>query len=293
MTEGPTPDADKAGILGSPAPAIGLHDWFATPPGRYLLAWERERLDALVADVFGYHALQLGMPALDALRTNRMPHRWRATANPVDVVAPDPIDEPAPPDAAQPAALALVADFTALPFPENSIDLVVLPHTLELSDDPHAALREVHRVLVPEGKLVVCGLNPASLWGLRQWRSRFWGRRYLPEAGEFIGERRLRDWLRLLNFELEASTYGCWRPAVRSQPWLERTAWMDGLGARWWPIFGAAYCLVAAKRVHGMRLLTPWKARAARSPATAPVSIAGRAIPMRSAGQEDPENKTP
>ncbi|HRM92495.1 MAG TPA: SAM-dependent methyltransferase, partial [Alicycliphilus sp.] len=55
-----------------------LHHWFGTPPGRYLLAWEQERYDELVADIFGYHALQLGMPGLQALRANRMPHRWLA-----------------------------------------------------------------------------------------------------------------------------------------------------------------------------------------------------------------------
>ena len=40
---------------------IGLHDWFETPPGRYLLAWEQAQFDQAVADMFGYHALQLGL----------------------------------------------------------------------------------------------------------------------------------------------------------------------------------------------------------------------------------------
>ena len=58
---------------------IGLHDWLQTPAGRYLLDWERARLDAAVVDIFGYHALQLGVPELDGLQANRMPHRWLAT----------------------------------------------------------------------------------------------------------------------------------------------------------------------------------------------------------------------
>ena len=61
---------------------ISLHEWFETPPGRYLLAWERARFDRAVADIFGYHALQLGLPELDALAANRMPHRWLATGEP-------------------------------------------------------------------------------------------------------------------------------------------------------------------------------------------------------------------
>ena len=48
------------------------------PAGRYLLDWEQTALDRVVTDLFGFHALQLGLPSLQGLRTNRMPHRWLA-----------------------------------------------------------------------------------------------------------------------------------------------------------------------------------------------------------------------
>ena len=177
--------------------------------------------------------------------------------------------------------VGVITDFSALPFAEHSLDLVVLPHSLELSPDPHATLREVERVLVPEGKVVISCFNPASLWGLHQLRARLtrrmgFGELFLPEAGEFLGQRRLRDWLRLLSFEVESARFGCYRPAVRSDRLLARFAWMDRAGARWWPIFGAVYFLVAVKRVRGMRLLgAAWKA--APQLANAPVSIANKA----------------
>ncbi len=264
-----------------------MHEWFQTPPGRYLLEWERAQVEQAVADVFGYHAVQLGMADLDALQTNRMPHRWLALDAPGcaatggalaegDLQAEAPEGAPgANPVVPRPM---LMTDFAALPFPAASLDLVVLPHTLELNADPHATLREVERVLVPEGRVVICGLNPASLWGLRQRRAHLcrrlgFGELYLPDAGEFIGYWRLRDWLRLLSFEVESSRFGCYRPAARSERWLRRFEWMDRAGERWWPIFGAAYFIVAVKRVHGMRLLTPaWKPAKALS--NAPVSVA-------------------
>ncbi|MGI9135002.1 MAG: SAM-dependent methyltransferase, partial [Rhodoferax sp.] len=56
----------------------GLHDWLQTPAGRYLLQWQCTQVDAAVADIFGYHALQLGVPTMPALHANRMPHRWLA-----------------------------------------------------------------------------------------------------------------------------------------------------------------------------------------------------------------------
>lgn len=246
-----------------------MQPWFDTPPGRYLQAWEQAAFDEAVADIFGYHALQLGQGTIDALRANRMPHRWLGLEP----------GEPAPGD--RPADLR--CDLHALPFDAASLDLVALPHSLELSVDPHATLREVERVLVPEGKVVICGFNPTSLWGLRQRRAHLWrrlglGELYLPEAGEFIGWRRLRDWLRLLNFEVEAGHFGCWRPALSTEQWLQRFDWMDTAGRRWWPIFGAAYFLVAVKRVRGARLIgATWKGRAKIAAAPVPLANRGRA----------------
>ena len=243
---------------------IELGAWLTTPPGRYLLAWVQDQLDQAVTDAFGFHALQLGLPELDGLRANRMPHRWVAHDS---LVVPESLPLPPPRDGLStlPAdmTVALYCEFDALPFPDQSVDLVVLPHSLELARDPHHTLREVDRVLVPEGRLVIAGFNPTSLWGLRQRAGRVqqglgWGHGdslYLPRAGEFIGYRRLRDWLRLLGFEVESGRFGAYRPALRSQAWLDRFAWMDRLGDRWWPVLGAVYFVVAVKRVRGMRLV--------------------------------------
>ncbi len=269
---------------------IGLTDWLKTPPGGYLLRWERAHFDQAVSDIFGYHALQLGLPELDALQANRMPHKWLALASASAEPAQPPLHQLTA-DATAPAAVgsrraALLTDSAALPFPENSLDLVVLPHTLELSSDPHATLREVERVLVPEGRVVIGGFNPTSLWGLSQRRGHFyqrWGydKLFLPKTGEFIGYWRLRDWLRLLSFEVESGRFGCYRPALTSQKWLDRFDWMDAAGERWWPIFGAVYFLVAVKRVRGVRLLEPaWKAH--KTSAAAPTAVANKESASRS-----------
>jgi SAM-dependent methyltransferase len=221
-----------------------------------------------VSDIFGYHALQLGMPELDGLRANRMPHQWLAS----ETLAPGVPCAPFPQ-----RRIALLTDFSALPFSASSLDLVVLPHTLEFCADPHTTLREVERVLVPEGRVVICGLNPMSLWGLRQRRAHFYrklklGSLFLPDSGGFIGYWRLRDWMRLLGLEVEVGHFGCYRPAINNAKWLSRFEWMDTAGPRWWPILGAAYFLVAVKRVRGMRLLGPaWAGTSARVRKSVPV----------------------
>jgi SAM-dependent methyltransferase len=250
---------------------IGLDEWLLTPAGRYLLAWEREQVDRTVVDLFGFHAVQLGWPCLDTLQHNRMPHRWVMLDRPAGACAAAGAP-PAPGEAPEAGAVAatpraVVADFHALPFETQSLDLVVLPHSLELAGDPHQTLREVERVLVPEGRVLILGFNPASLWGLQQRCARMGmrlglGQPPLPETGEFIGYWRLRDWLRLLSFEIEGGRFGCYRPLLRSQAWLDRYRWMEPAGDRWWPVLGAVYFLVAVKRVRGMRLIGPaWKQR--------------------------------
>ncbi len=260
---------------------IGMHRWLASPPGQVLLDWERAQMAATVVNLFGFHALQLGLPELDALDANRMPHRWLATQ---EAIAPAMAGLAGAPRA------ALVTDFAALPFPANSLDLVLLPHALELTADPHGVLREVARVLVPDGRVVICGFNPVSLWGLRQKRGHLyrrlgWGQLFLPEAGEFIGTYRLRAWLRLLSLDVEECRFGCYRPALHSPSWLQRFGWLETLGGRWWPIFGAAYFLVAVKRVRGMTLLNPgWKP--SRWLSSAPVSVANSANPSRAGRQK-------
>lgn len=222
--------------------------WLETPLGRYVLAWEQGKHDILLADIFGFNALQVGFPHIDFLRANRMPFHLHCCE--------------------RGGAAAVRSDPHHLPFAANSVDLVVLPHVLEFDPNPHQILREVERVLVPEGSAVVTGFNPYSLWGARRLLA---GRDGAPPwHGRYIGVPRLRDWFALLGFETRGGAFGCYAPPVRQEKWLQRWHFMEPAGDRWWPIAGAVYILQAIKRQHGMRLVTPkWKDRMARAKALA------------------------
>lgn len=188
-----------------------LNDWLSTPAGAYLRDWEIKQFDRVIADIFGYHALQLGTSVIPALQASRIRHCW-VSENQLS-------SGPTP---------SLLTEDVALPFPDQSLDLVVMPHTLEFSRDPHSCLREVDRVLVPDGRVVVCGFNPLSLWGLRQQRAhvyaRFgWQDYFLPSQVDFIASWRLRDWLRLLSFDIEGDVL------VRTGPRCNLTNGCSGL----------------------------------------------------------------
>jgi SAM-dependent methyltransferase len=225
----------------------GLAEWFGTPQGRHVLEWELEQFDHATEDVFGYRAVQMGLHGLDYLRANRIPYRFTLGLE---------------------HGAALAADPMQLPLANQSVDLIALPHVLETAADPHLVLREAERVLMPEGQLVISGFNPLSLWRLRQM---FAGKAPASPWNErFIGLLRLKDWLHLLGFELNGGRFGCYAPPFVSQQWLERFAFMEKAGARWWPIMGGVYVVRAVKRVHGMRVITPaWRQERARRRAVA------------------------
>lgn len=228
---------------------LRFEEWLQTPQGRYLLDWEQDGLDRLVADLFGYHAVQLGLPGFELLRANRMPRRINCG----------------------PQGRDLRCSEYELPFATGSLDLVLLPHVLEFSAHPHRVLREVERVLVPEGSVVISGFNPLSLWGLRRLLARRGAE--APWSGHYRSVMRIRDWLTLLGFEIQESRFGCYAPPLRTPQWLERWGCIDRAGSRWWPVLGAGYLLHGVKRVQGMRLITPhWRGRKAVAKRLSPVA---------------------
>lgn len=240
-----------------------FHNWEAwsqTPLGKKLVAEEQAWLDATLQDVFGYQAAQIAPDALDALRDNRMSCRSRMVwpAQPGAKGLPTACDQS---ELSQQSCFAGSID--ELPFLTESLDLLVLAHGLEVAQNPHQLLREAHRVLIPEGRLVITGFNPWSPWALRKACRSV---NLFPPAGhDWISLSRLKDWLKLLNFDLGAggaSAYGAYAPPFDSDAWLHRFRWMDPAGRRWWPMAGGVYFLMAVKRVHHVQLIGPsWRER--------------------------------
>ena len=225
---------------GTAAVTASLHDWFGTPLGAFLLEREQAYLDQATPDIFGYHALQFGLPQLDLLRESRITHRAKiAPSGPAD----------------------LLANFADLPIDTQSVDLAVLPHVLEFSAQPHDILREIDRIMIPEGRIIIVGFNPWSLFGMR--RSLGSTRNY-PWNGRFVSLIRIKDWLSLLGFDVSAGSLACYVPPFQAEKWIRRFRFMEPAGDRWWGVGGGVYMLQAIKRVRGMRVITPrWADRAA------------------------------
>jgi SAM-dependent methyltransferase len=221
--------------------------WWRSDRGVYVAEREQAFYDRVVADIFGFNAVQIGAARLDCLNASRMPLRFTL----------------GPTECAQ-----VRADPAKLPLASQSIDLVAMPHVLEFAANPHQVLREVERVLMPEGQLVLSGFNPMSLWGLNAWLRR--GDEAFPWRGRFLHLARVKDWLALLGFELAEGSMSCYSPPFTRREWLERMRFMEPAGDRWWAMGGGVYFLRAIKRVQGMRVIMPgWRERAAVSLAPA------------------------
>ena len=159
-----------------------LQEWYATPAGHILYTELLTALENLLPSLFGYHALQIGGLAdeLDLLSSSTIGQKMYMTLN------------------SQHGSLA--ASPLALPFSADTLDLIVLPHTLDFSPEPHQVLREIHRVLISEGHLVLIGFNPVSAMGLSKLF--FIRSQRAPWAGHFYSARRLKDWMALLDFKV-------------------------------------------------------------------------------------------
>lgn len=210
-----------------------LAEWFSGPRGAALLALESALVGETLEDCFGWEMLQVGAwgEGRGLLRGARTRSQALAASSLV-------------------SGCDLVSRLSQLPIASDSVDTVLLPHTLEFESDPYSVLREADRVLAGDGKLVILAFAPWSPWGLRAATTRAG---YPPGLRRLISERRLRDWLRLLGYDIgEARRY------LHELPWGEPAAVTLRTRRSWWyPLPGSAVVLKARKRLHSLTPLRP------------------------------------
>jgi SAM-dependent methyltransferase len=223
--------------LSSHTGVLVCRHWYATPVGVATLMQLQTHLTRMTTDVFGYYALETGVLAGQHrfLQDSRITNRFALGG-----LAGEQVNAMAHPD--------------YLPITPSNVDLVVASHSLDCSQQPHQVLREIERVLVPEGHCILVGFNPLSLRGIGQWR--YAGRQqHLP--CRMYSSRRVHDWLGVLGFEvLETVTAGFW-PAFGGDRVFQHTRWLERLGDRFQPGVGSVYLIHAQKKVSNRTPLLP------------------------------------
>ncbi len=211
-------------------PERQIDDWLATPLGQALLEAEIAQLERITAQFFGFHLLQIGdWGPLQGVREQALSRQSVLLASRpgthVQIVS-------------EPSQLAIASD---------TVDGVILPHTLEFNSQPHHVLREAERVLTGEGKIAILGFNPFGFWGARRLLGT---RRFLPGLTHMMSRKRICDWLRLLGFEmLETHTF-FYRVPINHRVVLERTGAYENFAGRLGGFMSGAYLVMAKKCVY-------------------------------------------
>lgn len=199
--------------------------------GSSVLSAESQLLSQWLEKHYGKHALLIGVPQqYDLLKSTPIPLHTLLT----------------PLISKTPGLHVIEGDFHELPILTGSVDLVMLPHTLELIDNPQHLLHEACRIIKPEGLIAICGFNPISLWGLRRL---FDNRTHLPWKANFLPARTVHHWLTLSDFELEKKSSTLYRPPVHSPLLHEKLHCLESIGRLCMPGVGGLYVLLARAKV--------------------------------------------
>lgn len=223
--------------------SVKLAEWLKSPLGQAILQTEKDIATHILPLRFGYHALYCGLGDPDALfEESPIAHKFIAAEQPLDDVwLPFVYGEP-----------------TALPLANDSVDLVVLQHSLDFEQNPHQVLREAARVLIPGGSMVIMGFNPWSVWWL--WRLGHFHTQEAPWAARFISPTHLNDWLKLLDLDVEGCETGYYLPPWQGLATADKFKKFRQVAERFFTKQGAVYVLVAKKNVSCVTPVLPkWR----------------------------------
>lgn len=205
--------------------------WLNQFLGHSLLAAEQQFLPTLLKERYGKHTLLIGSPSQEALlNASEMP--FHLLLSPLHL--------------RHKTVISIESTFYELPIASGSIDLVLLPHTLEHVDNPRKLLAESCRIVKPEGHIIIFGFNPYSLWGIKKILMRS---QHMPWAGNFIASKVVKNWLTLDDFELCTQHKILFRPATNHPKLYERMKFFEWLGNKFFYTFGSVYILEARAKV--------------------------------------------
>lgn len=139
-----------------------------------------------------------------------------------------------------------LADIRNLPFPSDSFDLVLLVLGLEFVTAPEQAIKEMLRVLKPDGRLVIGILNKYSAWTLVRWiKSLF--RESIWRKASFLSVRQLRGLLSQKGCDSAEVLRSIYFPPANWKSILRNAEAIEAIGHRFFPKLSAFVAIKCTK----------------------------------------------
>lgn len=205
--------------------------WLTQFLGSNVLQIEQQYLPKYLNNCNGKHALLIGVPRQNVLfKSNKILNHYALTP------LSDRLNR----------IRCIESKFNELPIASSSMDLVLLPHTLDMCDRPEQLLNEVCRIVKPEGHVVILGFNPFSFWGLMQ---RFLKNSTVPWSFKFLKSSIVINWLENTNFELQKKGGFLFQPPIQNETIFKKLRFLEWIGQKFFPSLGGVYVLVAKAKV--------------------------------------------
>lgn len=229
-------------------------NWYKSFAGEAALARVDDICAEIMSETFGYYALETGVLSghHDLLKYSRI-------AAGFSLVSPS-----LKPFVNINSTTMLISQLEQLPIATDNVDLIVASHVLEMSSNPHQVLREIDRVLVPEGHCILIGFNPFVITRVKRLFNAVFGNK--KHDFKMRSVTRVRDWFSLLGFEVMDVHYMGLRPGLKNRKLFDSLGWLEKWGEYAGPLLGNMYVLHVKKQVVAMRPYKKvWKAPAVLS----------------------------
>lgn len=211
-----------------------IQQWFDSELGAELLEAQKRAINRLLPELFGYYLVEIAInPNMYLSKESLVTHKFFVSSE-LTLGLSD---------------KAILCEPTELPFEQNSVDVVLVHHTLDFTDNPHQVLREANRILRPGGYIIVVGFNPHSWWGVRKACCR--NIKAPWQQGQFISQRRLGDWMSLLGLTQLRCLTDYYLPPFATKKWRQRFIKIQAFGRKSVPNYGAFTVTLARKDVEG------------------------------------------
>ena len=213
--------------------------WLKTDLGQYVLEQEAKSLPKILQNLFGSNILVLGEPEfckVSCYLQEQYKNINQFVVHPVLKIN----DQLLP-------TMCISARQDKLPIYSDSMDVVILPHLLEMVVNPHEVLRESYRVLRPEGKIIIIGFSPYSVWRIWKLVAKMFF--LAPWRNIFVSPLKLFDWLTILGMEEFNVIKYCHTLPINNKKFLNKFLFLEAIGNALPFRTGNLYTICACKRV--------------------------------------------